>query len=375
MKHFTLPPSHRPYTDKYFLRANEVLKAERLNPWVTAQVFMRQPSKLYGINEAVAILQKYGKVLDKGGNIYALKERSYCLPSETVLLIKARIQDIMELETIYLGVISAETTLKNDKKDIDLKKIQSNMEAIVQQVSKRPVSYFGARHWRFDRDEEISRVAFAGGADSCSTDIGAQTVGKQGIGTIPHALQNIYAWKFGGERAVVESALAFDRVIDKKVPRVALVDYYNREIDDTLGTIQALKRSLYGIRIDTCGENVMEGCIYGGYNKTDDFWGQRGVSISGVMGLLDVIQTQRGGSPNIILSSGFANPEKVRAFVEAEQRSRLRLFDGLGVGAIFPGRFATMDIVEVGETPDQMIPISKVGREYRVNFRRLKKIT
>jgi len=36
---FNPPPSHLPYTDKYFTRSLQVLRGEGLNPIVTMQVF------------------------------------------------------------------------------------------------------------------------------------------------------------------------------------------------------------------------------------------------------------------------------------------------------------------------------------------------
>lgn len=375
MKNFTLPKDHRPYTDKYFLRSNQVLKGEGLNPFVTAQTFLRSEGKIYGLNEAIAILNKYSAILENGGKVFSLKERAQYHSGETVLLIQGRIQDIVELETMMLSVISAETTMKNDKIDIDIKKVTDNMAEIVSLVSKRPVFYFGARHWRFDLDPLISQAAFAAGAIDCSTDIGALAANKKGVGTIPHSLQNIFAWKYGEHKAVLESLLAFDRHIEEEVPRIALVDYYNREIADSVSVIEALQKRLFGIRIDTCGENLMQGAIFGGHNYPNDFWGQRGVSISGVMGLISHLEIRASYRPKIILSSGFANPKKVQAFIEAEKIHNIKLFDGLGVGAIFPGRFATMDIVEVGEDLEHMQRISKVGRSYHANMHRLKLVS
>ena len=72
----------------------------------------------------------------------------------------------------------------------------------------------------------------------------------------------------------------------------------------------------------------------------------------------------------IILTSGFGDVKKVRAFIDAEKILGVRLFDELGVGGIFkPCRMATMDIVAVGETPETMEAISKVGRPYNPNPR------
>ena len=74
-----------------------------------------------------------------------------------------------------------------------------------------------------------------------------------------------------------------------------------------------------------------------------------------------------------MLSSGFGDIRKVRAFVKAEKELGIRLFDSLGVGQIFPVRAATMDIVGVGETIDNIRPISKVGRHEK-SYKRLHRV-
>lgn len=359
-----LPDSHEAYADKYFLRTREILEAENLNPWVRAQVFIREgPGNVYGIEEALDILDTYSPIVQNGGGVYALSEGSYYNPKDSLMIIEAPIQDIVELETMYLGVLSSETTKANDGYGVDLSKVRENIRKIVEISEGRSVSYFGARHWRFDEDAGITRAAYEGGVISASTDIGSATFGKEGIGTIPHALENIMAWKYGYENAVVESTKAFDRIVNPNVPRVALIDYANREIDDSLATAKALEGRLHGIRIDTCGENIAQGAIKG--NRK--YWEGHGVTISGTLALRNALNDSGNEDVKIFLTSGFGNPEKVKAFVEAEKELGIRLFDSLGVGAVYKSRAATMDIVAVGEDPDNMISMAKVGRKYRPN--------
>ena len=57
------------------------------------------------------------------------------------------------------------------------------------------------------------------------------------------------------------------------------------------------------------------------------------------------------------------------AFARAEKMTGVRLFDSLGVGGIFESRDATMDVVSVGDSIDDMTPVSKAGRRYRPNPR------
>lgn len=328
-----------------------ILQLDNLNPMVKAQVFIRDAEcRAYGIDEAIAILRKYSNI-ENTGKVYALKEGSFFSRGEPIMLIEAPIQDIIDLETMYLGVISAETTLKNGGDDINLDSIKFRMEKIVERVGDRPVSYFGARHWRYDRDAEISKACFDAGAKSCSTDIGAETNQQLGVGTIPHALECIYHWKYGLDQAVYRATEAFDKYMDPCIPRIALVDYANRELSDTLYTDDMLPNGLDGIRIDTCGENLMQGIppLY----ETE-----RGVHDEGVYLIRKVLNDCEKNHIKIMLSSGFGSPTKVNAFIQVEKELRFKLFDSLGVGGVFDGRFATMDIIEV-----EGQEIHKVGRK------------
>jgi len=361
---FNLPKDYRPYIDKYFLRAKTILEKEKLNPVVKAQVFIRKGNcKVYGMNEAIAIIKKYTDW--NLVSINALQEGSYFENGECLMTIKAPIQEIIALETMYLGVLSAETTLRSKastmygEEHIDLPQIRKNMKTIVDLVSPRPVSYFGARHWRYDRDFEISQWCKAGGAKNCSTDEGAKAWGKdcEGIGTIPHALETIYHWKYGIENAVFMATTGFgklrtdkwERKINDNTPIIALVDYANREILDSL----RIAHYVDGIRIDTCGENYMQGLM----NFEKGYCSGRGVSIQGVYLVRKLLNDSGYEDVKIILSSGFGNPEKVKAFLEGEEILEIKLFDGLGVGGVFESRMATMDIIEV-----EGKEIHKVGR-------------
>ncbi|MBU4086316.1 MAG: nicotinate phosphoribosyltransferase [Nanoarchaeota archaeon] len=382
---FSLPEKPQPYADKYFLRTGEVLRAEGINPWVRAQVMIRKgPGQVYGVDEALAVLEKYSPLKQNGGRVYALEEGADYAPRETLMLIEAPIQDIVELETMYLGVLSAETTKANDRQGVDLNQVRENMAAVVKAARGRPVSYFGARHWRFDEDAAITWAAYEGGATSASTDAGAGTFRQKGMGTTPHVLENIMAWKYGRERAVLETLLAFDRHIDAKVPRIILCDYRNEEITDTLACAKGIGNRLWGPRIDTCGENVGEGALeFPDAEKlaqlvgrriivpTEDekYWFGHGVNVTGVYAMRKALNEKGYANMKLALSSGFAEPRKVEAFANAEEILGVKLFDLLGVGQVFKSRAAKMDIVAVGETPESFVPISKTGRGYNPNLR------
>lgn len=377
---FNLPQNPDDFADKYFLRTRRILQNENINPWVRAQVMIRKgPGQAYGLDEAIAILDKYSDIVKHSGRVYALNEGAEYQPKGTVMLIEAPIQDIVGLETMYLGVIAAETTKANGEPGIDLDLVRKNMAAVVQAAESRDVFYFGARHWRFDEDAAIAKATFEAGAVNASTDIGAAAIGKKGNGTTPHVLENIMAWQYGYANAVPEAMLAFDRAIERAVPRVILCDYRNKEITDTLATARALEGRLDGVRIDTCGENLGEGAYATKEQFQKDFpniivptederfWFGNGVTVTGAYAMRNTLDKNGHQNIKITLSSGFANAEKVKAFVRAEKILQTRLFENLGVGQVFKSRASKMDIVAVGETPEQFVPIAKVGRGYNPN--------
>lgn len=364
MSAFTLPNNHKPFTDAYFLHSRSILEQDGLNPMVTYEIFIRKgPGEVRGVDEAVAIIDTYAPELAaKGGSVHALPEGYRYEGGEPLMHIRGPVQDLIELETMYLGVLAAETTRANTGHGVDLEQVAQRARKIRELCPDKELIYFGARHWRYDDDAAISKAVLEQGWDGASTDVGAQAGGfSHGLGTIPHALVLVYAHAFGREAATLKATDAFNRNIDTSVPRIALVDSFNREIDDTLATARALGQDLYAVRLDTPGEHPAQGAdpedrdadIYNG------FWGGSGVTVSGAKAMREALDAAGFEHVNIVLSSGFGELDKVQAFLEGERRYG-RLFEAMGVGGVFPAWHATSDIVQV-EGRD----LAKKGRGYR----------
>jgi nicotinate phosphoribosyltransferase len=394
------------YTDKYFSRTKQILEAKDMNPWVRAQIFIRKgPGRVLGIEAAIAMIEAYTDLNEVGGEIHAMADGETYSPGDVVMVIYAPIQTIVEWETIYLGIISYATSA--DRCSFTIPDILANTRKTFSRIRKligpdRELFYLGARHAVLEIDHHISQYALQGGADRTSTDAGDP---KGGIGTIPHALENIYAAKHEAHNAVYESTAAFDEVIDKAVPRIALPDYANREVEDSLRCAKI--GSLHGVRVDTCGENLMQ---LGNFSanvthcsgdaaeikfehqdtyssfltgdqkdalvrnsrwinvKTDHlkYWSGNGVKIPGVVALRTLLPDHI----KIYLTSGFGNPTKVAAFVEAEKQLEMKLFDGIGAGDVYGVDdyvCATMDITSVAFANANPILVSKVGRHTKDN--------
>lgn len=89
----------------------------------------------------------------------------------------------------------------------------------------------------------IDRAAYLGGLDAVSSLIGAELVGEEPQGTMPHALTIV----LGGPEKAFE---AFDRHVEAAVPRIALADTYLDEVWEALQAAETVSE-LAGVRLDT----------------------------------------------------------------------------------------------------------------------------
>ena len=95
------------YSDKYFVRAREVLLRDGYRPRVTMQVFGKQPAFLGGVDEAIAIL-KLCAIEWRDLEVRALHdgdESSRGKPSAD----RGPYDAFAHLETLYLGVLARRT--------------------------------------------------------------------------------------------------------------------------------------------------------------------------------------------------------------------------------------------------------------------------
>ena len=360
--------NYQHFTDKYFLRSKQILEAEGINPLVRYQVFTRASGVAQGLEEAVDFIKglKGEKV-----KVLSLRDGESFEPKETQMLLEGRVQDLIDMETVYLGMISGGLT-----GELSFNEIRRNADEIITAAEGKPVTYFGARHFHYSLDEDIGEICKNAGFSGAATDAAAKAWGKEGTGTIPHALiLSIDAYARARHHLLNPTsftAMLFDKNVGKEVPRIVLVDTYNREVSDSIATANILEESLKGIRLDTCGENVMEGSvgeIIPELDTPEKYLRGTGVTIQGVWHVRKSLPKEL----EIVVSSGF-NQEKIKAFIEADKTFSglygMPLFNSIGTGSVTKPVMATSDIVSYyDEEEEKWMPLSKVGRKYRENSR------
>ena len=149
-----------------------------------------------------------------------------------VLRIEGDYRDFCHLETPLLGLICQSSG------------IATKAARVRKAALDKMVISFGIRRVHPGLSRMIDRAAYIGGLDGVSSLSGADTIGKEPIGTMPHSLMisfnsQIEAWK------------AFNEVMSKDIPRIALVDTYGDEKTEAIVAAESFKGKLDGVRLDT----------------------------------------------------------------------------------------------------------------------------
>ena len=185
------------------------------------------------------------------------------LNAEPVIKARGRYRDFALLETPTLGVLTRSS------------RVATNVYETLMAARGKPVLFFPAR---FDMHEvqaadgyayniaiERFNMDFSHRVGSfVSTDAQGDWWGGAGGGTVAHAA----IASFLGDTA--EAMMQFSRILPARIPRIALVDFNNDSVRDSLRVMEAMftkyrelndqgneaeaaKYNLYGIRLDTSG--------------------------------------------------------------------------------------------------------------------------
>ena len=215
--------------DVYFSRTQAILRAEGLDPVVTMEIFPNDAGILCGMNEVLDLL---AQVLPDGSEVWALAEGETMDAKEVVLRITAPYSAFGLYETAILGMLSQTSGWA------------TAAHTCVEAAEDIPVVSFGARHVHPNVAARLEYAAIVGGCVGCATPAGAELAGLQPVGTIPHAMILIFG-------DTVKATQAFDRHISPEVKRVALVDTFKDECEESIRVAEALGRKLWGVRLDT----------------------------------------------------------------------------------------------------------------------------
>jgi len=226
-------------TDVYFLYTEEIIKKKK-DISVVMEFYTRGfPDKLNwgvvsGIYEVLKLME--GKPV----NIRAMDEGTIFLSDpktvayEPVLQVEGKYSDFARFENPILGFLCS------------MSGVATRTARLRILAKDKRILSFGSRRVHPAIAPAIEWSAFIGGADAVSNVLGANFIDQKPVGTMPHSLIII----IGDQR---EAWKAFDEIVSKDVPRVALVDTFYDEKTEAIMAIETLGNKLYGIRMDTPG--------------------------------------------------------------------------------------------------------------------------
>lgn len=219
-------------TDIYFERAINVLRAKGINKYVKVEFVVKKFPGNYqwgvfaGLDEVLTLLEGLPVT------VKAMPEGTVFRTNEPVMTIEGMYLDFAVYETAILGLICQAS-------GIATKSARCKLAA-----GDKIVVHFGARRMHPAITPMIDRSSYIGGCDGVATPIGAELLGIQASGTMPHALILLFG-------DTLEAVKAFDEIIDPKVPRIALIDTFADEKFEAVRIAEALGNKLYGVRLDT----------------------------------------------------------------------------------------------------------------------------
>lgn len=300
--------------DVYFHRALTILRNEGVNPAVVMEFSAGRDGVLCGIDEVKSLLSKV--LPETGREVWALDEQSTIGSGEVALRIHAPYAAFGLYETALCGILASCTGWATAAREC------------VDAAQGIPVISFGARHVHPSVAGIMEYSAVKGGCVSCSSVLGARLSGLTPSGTMPHALILVMG-------DTLRAVQAFDRHMPPEVPRVALVDTFHDEAEESIEIARAMRERLRGIRLDTAVER-------GGV--TPDL-------VREVRARLD----QAGFSQVDIYISGGITAARIREFIEAQSP-----VSAFGVGAYISGAAPNNFTADIHEIEGR--PIAKRGR-------------
>ena len=262
--------------DNELHRALTILRNEGVNPEVVVEFTAERDGVFCGITEVKTLLDRV--LPETGREVWALDEGVTVTGGEVALRIRAPYASFGLFETAILGTLASCTGWATAASEC------------VDSGDGIPVIAYGARHVHPEVVGVMDYSAVVGKCASSSSVVGQQLHGLTPSGTMPHSLVLLMG-------DTVRSILAFDKHMPPEVPRVALVDTFKDEAEESLAVAKALRERLRGIRLDTPKER-------GGVTPE---------LVHEIRARLD----QGGHSHVDIFVSGGITPERIREFVDA----------------------------------------------------------
>ena len=218
--------------DVYFRRTMDILAARGVDKHVVGEVRAKTLPRdwpwaiLVGVEECARLLEG----LDC--TVTCLDEGTLFRAGDPVMTIEGNYTAFGLHETAFLGFLCQASGIATGAARCRIA------------AGERVLLSFGARRMHPAIAPMIERAAYIGGCDGVSAMIGAELIGVEPTGTMPHALVLVMG-------DTVTATRAFHEVVAPHVRRISLIDTFHDEKFAAVEVAEAMGEALFGVRLDT----------------------------------------------------------------------------------------------------------------------------
>ena len=326
----------------YFLKTKEIVKENLEDNHVTMQFFQKNDAVLCGTDEVIALIHTFADKPEEL-EIYSLKDGDKISPFETVMTISGPYQNFGYLEGIIDGIFARRTSVATN--------VYNVVKAARTSGKQKPIIFMGDRDDHYTQQAGDGYASFIGGSTAQATHAMNEWWGKEGMGTMPHALIQM----FKGD--VVAATKAYHQQFPKD-ELMALVDYNNDVITDSLKVAREFGDDLKAVRVDT-SRSMVDKYFLRNQHLMGTF-DPRGVNPELIFALRRTLDKEGFDHVKIVVSGGFTE-------------GRIKMFEELKVPVDMYGVGGSLLKIDIGFTGDNVLlngkPEAKEGRRYHPNPR------
>lgn len=326
----------------YFLKTREIVEKYKPDNIVTMQFFQKEHAILCGTDEVIALVKTFAKN-PKELEIRSLKDGDKISPYETVLTITGPYQNFGYLEGIIDGIFARRTSVATN--------VYNVVKAARLSGVQKPVIFMGDRDDHFTQQAGDGYAAYIGGSTAQATHAMNEWWGKKGMGTMPHALLQL----FKGD--VVAATRAYKETFPED-ELTSLVDYNNDVITDALKVAREFGDELKGVRLDT--SNTMVDQYFFRNPEVLGSFDPRGANPELIFALREALDKEGFQHVKIVATGGFT-------------AERIADYERKGVPVDIYGVGSSLLKINIGFTGDNVLlngePEAKAGRRFRDNDR------
>ena len=317
------------YSAIYFQKTKKIIQKIKPNSVVTIQFFQRKNNSiLAGMEEVLTFLEKNTNTSKY--QIKYLQDKTLINSDEIVLELKGNYSQFGIYEGIIDGILTRATSLATNA--FEIKNVAKNKKVIC--MADRADHYI-------NQERDGKYIAF-GGINIQVTKAQVSRHSGKAIGTIPHVLIQMF------EGDLIKALKAYEKIFPNE-KLIALVDFNNDVIKDSLKAFKIFKEKLFAVRVDT-PSNISDLM----FKKNKEF----GVTPNLIKNLRKALNKNAANNVKIIVSSGFTK-EKIKWF--EKEKTPVDVY-GVGAALLKIQNYFTADAVEI----DGKL-IAKKGRKKQDN--------